>query len=181
MGRPCLPTRPCSRFGSAAFALPKGITLSPSGCSSAVERLLPKQDVAGSIPVARSIFFCGARASLPMPHPTVFWVRGDDLVLLVFLLIVLRNGDLRVRDTRFLHVFCCSLLNLHHLACRYFRSVSPVCIRPRRVSRIVNRSYTYTAFWRAKVKQQFYWVFGDDAASKRRRAMTPKRQEVYTR
>jgi hypothetical protein len=29
-----------------------------SGCNSVVERLLPKQDVAGSNPVIRSIYFC---------------------------------------------------------------------------------------------------------------------------
>jgi hypothetical protein len=35
--------------------------MSVSGSSSAVERQLPKLDVAGSIPVSRSIFFNGLR------------------------------------------------------------------------------------------------------------------------
>jgi uncharacterized protein YceK len=35
------------------------ILATPSGCSSVVERLLPKQDVTGSSPVTRSEMICG--------------------------------------------------------------------------------------------------------------------------
>ena len=40
-----------------------GKLVTPSGSSSAVERQLPKLDVAGSIPVSRSMFFVFCRQS----------------------------------------------------------------------------------------------------------------------
>ena len=45
-------------------AIPDERRVQPSGRNSVVECLLPKQNVVGSIPIARSMFFLGSRSTL---------------------------------------------------------------------------------------------------------------------